>query len=318
MDAKEIKNVAVIGAGLMGHGIAMVFAAQGCGVSLMDTQPDILAKAKGQVRDHLELFARKGMGRPEEIGPILERIKTTPDLQGAAAGAQFVVEAVSENLALKQKIFQELDALCSAEVILATNTSVISISEIARDARFQDRIVGAHFWNPPYLIPLVEVVRGEKTSPRVMDASMEFLKRMGKHPVRVNKDVPGFVGNRLQHALWREALHIVENGIADAATIDEVITQGLGIRLPVLGPMENMDMVSLDLTKAVHDYLLKHLSRAVESSPLLAEKLAKNEGGFKSGQGFYPWPPQRIQESRKKLEEHLLEWMKRESGHSRE
>ena len=167
-------------------------------------------------------------------------------MREAVGPAQLVIEAVNENMALKQKIFQQLDSLCPPETILCTNTSVMSITEIASLALHRERIVGTHFWNPPYLIPLVEVVKGRDTSDETMDVTYELLKKAGKHPVKCLKDVPGFIANRLQHALWREAISIVENGIADAATVDEAIKNGFAVRLPVLGPLENADMVGLD------------------------------------------------------------------------
>ncbi|MBU2499581.1 MAG: 3-hydroxyacyl-CoA dehydrogenase family protein, partial [Proteobacteria bacterium] len=219
---------------------------------------------------------------------------------------QFVVEAVLENLALKQELFQELDRLCPKETILATNTSVISITEIAEKSKNRDRILGTHFWNPPYLIPLVEVIRGKETSDPVMDITFDLMREVGKHPVRVQKDVPGFVGNRLQHALWREAISIVEHGIADPATVDECVRFGFGLRLPILGPMETADMVGTDLTLAIHDYLLKHIERSPEPSPLLRQKVKDGDLGFKTGRGFQAWTPEKAQESRKRLQEYLL------------
>ncbi|MCK4783503.1 MAG: hypothetical protein KAV87_07120, partial [Desulfobacteraceae bacterium] len=266
---KDIKNITVIGAGLMGHGIAQIFAVKGYAVTLMDLQDDLVSKAIENIRSNLTLMARKGIGNPDHIEAAIARVKTSVDLKEAAAGAHFVVEAVSENLELKQKIFQDLDSVCPKETILTTNTSVISITEIAQKARIRERIVGTHFWNPPYLIPLVELVRGQDTSDEAMDVTFELLKYLGKHPVRVNLDVPGFVGNRLQHALWREAVSIVDKGIADAATVDECIRFGFGIRLPVLGPLENADMVGLDLTLAIHDYILKYIESSPEPSPIL-------------------------------------------------
>jgi 3-hydroxybutyryl-CoA dehydrogenase len=156
----------------------------------------------------------------------------------------------------------------------------------------------------------VEVVKGEETAPQVMDATFDLLRLVGKHPVRVNRDVPGFVGNRLQHALWREAISIVENGIAEAAVVDEVIKHGFGIRLPVLGPLENADMVGLDLTLAIHDYIFRHIECSHEPSPLLRERVERGQLGFKTGEGFQKWTPQAAEQSRKKLVEHLLNWVK--------
>lgn len=302
----EKENIAVIGAGLMGHGIAQIFAIQGHAVSLMDLQDGLLSKAIENIRANLSLMAQKEIVSSEEIEPAIQRIKTTTELKEAVSGVQFVVEAVLEKLELKQKIFQDLDSLSPPDTVLATNTSVISITQIAEKSKNRGRIVGTHFWNPPYLIPLVEVVRGDETAPEVVEKTYALLERVGKHPVRVQKDVPGFVGNRLQHALWREAISIVEHGIADAATVDECIKFGFGLRLPQLGPMENIDMVGTDLTLAIHDYILKHLEDSPASSPILAEKVARGELGFKTGRGFQTWSPEKAQQSRKQLVEYLL------------
>lgn len=303
----QIENIAVIGAGLMGHGLAQIFAVHGYPVKLMDLNEELLGKAIENIRSNLRLMAEKGIGHLDEIEPAIGKIDTTVDLNEAAAVAHFVVEAVSENLELKQKIFEDLDSLCSPETILATNTSVISITEIAEKAKIRERILGTHFWNPPHLIPLVEVIRGNDTSDGAMDTAYDLLKRVGKHPVRVNKDVPGFVGNRLQHALWREAISIVERGIADPATVDECIKFGFGLRLPVLGPLETADMVGTDLTLAIHNYILKYIESSPEPSPLLKKKVEEGDLGFKSGRGFQEWTPEEAQRSRKRLQEYLLE-----------
>jgi len=306
----KIENIAVIGAGMMGHGIAQIFALQGYSVVLMDVKEDLLYKALEGVRSNLTLMAEKGIVRQEDIDPAISRIKTTIDMSEAANAVQFVVEAVFESLDLKQKILKELDASCPQDTILATNTSVISITEIAHKTRNRDRILGTHFWNPPYLIPLVEVIRGEETADWAMDRTYDLLEAVGKHPVRVNKDVPGFVGNRLQHALWREAISIVEQGIADASTVDECIKYGFGLRLPVLGPLENADMVGLDLTLAIHDYILKYIESSPEPSPILREKVERGELGFKTGQGFQKWSVKEADRARRNLIEYLLEWTK--------
>jgi 3-hydroxybutyryl-CoA dehydrogenase len=308
MDEDRIGKIAVIGAGLMGHGIAQVFAARGYEVSLMDIDDIRLGEALAGIRDNLEVMASRGIVREDDIDKALKRIVTTTRLEEAADGADFVVEAVSERLDLKRAIFKELDALAPPEKILATNTSVISITEIARDTINKGRVVGTHFWNPPYLIPLVEVIPGRDSSSWAVDKAFDLLKSVGKQPVKVLKDVPGFVGNRLQHALWREAISIVERGIADAETVDEVIKMGFGMRLPVLGPLENADMVGLDLTLQIHDYILKYIEDSPEPSPLLREKVDKGELGFKSGMGFKAWTPEEIEECRTRLQRHLLDW----------
>ena len=301
------ENIAVIGAGLMGHGIAQIFAIHGHPVNLMDLDDTVLSNAVESIRSNLALMAQKGIGSEAEIESAIQRIRTTTDLAEAVSQAQFVVEAVLEKLDLKQTIFKDLDALCPPDTILATNTSVISISEIAQKSNRRGRIVGTHFWNPPYLIPLVEVIRGDESDQEVVDRTFDLLQRVGKHPVRVHKDTPGFVGNRLQHALWREAISIVEHGIADAATVDECIRYGFGLRLPALGPLENADMVGTDLTLAIHDYILKYLERSPSPSPLLKEKVKQGKLGFKSGEGFQKWSAEDAQRSRNALVEYLLE-----------
>jgi 3-hydroxybutyryl-CoA dehydrogenase len=306
-----IKKVGIIGAGLMGHGIAQVFAVHGYAVTLMDVKDDLLYMAVQNIRSNLTLMVNHGIGRKEDIEPAIKRISTTVELEEAADGADFVVEAVMEDLTLKQQIFQNLDACCPVETILATNTSVISITEIAEKSVKRERILGTHFWNPPYLIPLVEVIRGEETKDEIMDRTYELLQKIGKHPVRVNKDVPGFVGNRLQHALWREAISIVENGIADASTVDECVKFGFGLRLPILGPMENADMVGTDLTFSIHNYILKYIERSPEPSSLLKKKVEEGNLGFKTGRGFQDWPPEEVEKSRRRLQEYLLKVIKK-------
>ena len=306
----EFPSVAVVGAGLMGHGIAQIFALSGRQVWLNDVDADLLDQAVQGIRSNLAVLQENELITPERIGPALERIGTTISLEEAAGKADLVVEAVSENLPLKQTVFAKLDGICRPETILCTNTSVMSITEIAAKASNRSRIVGTHFWNPPYLIPLVEVVPGEDTAPETVERTFALLSAVGKHPVRVKRDVPGFVGNRLQHALWREALSIVDQGIADPAEVDEVVKMGFGIRLPVLGPLENADLVGLDLTHAIHDYILKHLDVSPRPAPILQRKIDAGHLGFKSNRGLQPWSDQKIADTRSRLAGHLIAWNK--------
>lgn len=308
MNVNAIKNITIIGAGMMGHGIALIFAERGYNTCLYDIQEEYLNKAIVNIESDLKAMAKKGIISNERIASITGKIRITIDIKEACADSHFVVEAAPENLELKQDIFHELDMLCASDAILATNTSVISVSEIAAKATGKERITGTHFWNPPYLVPLVEVVKGNQTSEDVQDTTYQLLKKVGKHPVKVMKDVPGFIGNRLQHALWREAISIVEKGIADAAGVDDVIKKGFGLRLPVLGPLENADMVGLDLVLSIHDYILKYIEASPEPSPVLKNKALDGQLGFKSGQGFYSWTPETIEASRRKLQDYLLEW----------
>ncbi len=308
MNEGPVDKIAVIGAGLMGHGIAQVFAVRGHAVFLVDVAEERLHKALANIRGNLELMASCDSGPAGDVGEVMARISASTRLEEACTGADFVVEAVSEKPDLKRGLFRELDALCPSHTVLTTNTSAISITEVAGEAADRKRIVGTHFWNPPYLVPLVEVISGRDTAPWAVDRACELLASVGKHPVRVKKDVPGFVGNRLQHALWREAVSIVEQGIADAETVDEVVKMGFGMRLPVLGPLENADMIGLDLTLLIHDYILEHLEDSHHPSPLLREKVAKGDLGFASGRGFREWTPQEIEECRTRLRRHLMQW----------
>jgi 3-hydroxybutyryl-CoA dehydrogenase len=298
------EQITVVGAGLMGHGMAQIFAVHGHKVWLVDVNDDLLHSAKDRIRANLTNMHQYGI----EIGPIediLDKINITANLGTACKGSAFVFEAVFEDLDLKQRTFADLDHRCPSDVILCSNTSVISITEIAEKSEHRERIVGTHFWNPPYLIPLVEVVRAEESTDWCITATYDLLKRVGKHPVHVHKDVPGFVGNRLQHALWREAFAIIDEGICDPATVDEVICNGFGLRLPILGPVETADMVGLDLTLAIHNYILKYINADPTPSTTLQTKVEKGELGFKTGSGFMEWSESGIAESRKRLVDYL-------------
>jgi 3-hydroxybutyryl-CoA dehydrogenase len=306
MKLEDVKKIAIVGGGSMGHGCAMVFAAAGYPVGMYSRRAETLEKGIEAMRSDLTFLAERGLGRLEDVEPTMARVTTTQDMAEAAADADFVLECVAEDMGLKQDTFQKLDQMCKPDAILATNTSVMSPTEIGSKSQKRDRIIGTHWWNPPFLIPLVEVVQTEVTPAWVIDVTMELHRAIGKRPVHCKKDVPGFIANRLQHALWREALSIVERGIADPKTVDESLKYGPGLRLPVLAPCENADMVGLDLTLSIHNYVLKYLEDSHEPSPLLKEKVAKNELGFKTGGvGYQTWTP----EEQKALRSRLLSYL---------
>lgn len=303
---QKITNVAIIGGGLMGCGIAQVFAAnEMLSVTLYDSFCSKEALVE-RVTGNLKVLENKGVIDTDTTNAILSRVIPSSCLEDAVKDADIIIECIPEDMKLKQELFRDLEPMCKAGTIFATNTSVMSITEISELTVDKSRVVGTHFWNPPYLIPLVEVVKAEETSDEAMDAVMTFMKEAGKHPIRVNKDVPGFVANRLQHALWREAISIVEHGIADAKTVDEAVKMSFGLRLPVLGPIENADMVGTDLTFSIHDYILKHLEASGEASPLLKGLKESGKLGFKSGEGFQKWDDASIQNSRTQLTDHLI------------
>ncbi|MCV9878758.1 3-hydroxyacyl-CoA dehydrogenase family protein [Brenneria izbisi] len=296
----QVTQITVCGGGLMGSGIAQIFAANDVNVTIYDIDASVYA-APQTIRANMQRL----QDDERRIEQVLARITFSDRLAEAIVGAQIVFECVPEKLALKQQLFHELDAMCPPETILASNTSVISISEIARDVRHKQRVLGTHFWNPAFLIPLVEVIRTEWTNEDEFERMVSVLAWAGKRPVRVNKDIPGFLVNRLQHALWREAIYLVEQGIADAQTVDEGIRFGFGLRLPTLGPLENADMVGTDLTLAIHDYIFPHLNNATTPSPLLRQLVSEGKLGFKSGEGFQSWDAASINESRERLLKYL-------------
>jgi 3-hydroxybutyryl-CoA dehydrogenase len=295
-----IMQIAVLGAGLMGHGIALTLARAGHAVQVTDPVLEARAAVLARVEASLTLM---GVTDP---APILARITVVPSISQAVSGADFVFEAAPEKMHLKQSIFVEVEAAAPAEAILCSNTSVMPITEIMTGLRDKSRALGTHWWNPPHLIPLVEVIRTADTSEGAMAATMALLSGAGKTPVRVEKDVPGFIGNRLQHALWREAISLVERGICDAAAVDTVIKASFGRRLAVLGPLENADLVGTDLTLDIHNTVLADLDRRPGPSPLLQQMVGAGQLGMKSGQGFHAWTPETAKDLREKVVSHLL------------
>jgi len=271
--AHPIGSVAVVGAGLMGRRIAGVIARSGLPVVLTDSQPGVLDSALDE--------ARAMATEAHIVGEA--------DLAAAVANADLVIEAIVEDLDAKRALFAAART-AAPDALLASNSSVIPISRIAEGLAGADRTVGMHWWNPPDLIPIVEVIRGEHTSTESMDIACEVLEFVGKIPVRVQRDVPGFVGNRLQHALWREAIDLVASGVCDAETVDLVVRNTIGLRLAAMGPIENADYVGLDLTLAIHEQVLPSINSDPHASPLLRHKVAAGELGAKAGQGFLAWP----------------------------
>ncbi|ARQ00590.1 3-hydroxyacyl-CoA dehydrogenase family protein [Pseudorhodoplanes sinuspersici] len=290
-------RIAVIGAGLMGHGIAQVFALAGHDVAITDSFTANLDTVKQRVSANL-----RDLG---DDPAATDRITPNADLAEAVRDADYVVEAVLEDLPLKQTLFAEIEKHVRPDTILASNTSVIPITEIMKGLQHRQRALGTHWWNPPYLVPLVEVIGTEWTSPKIIETTMALHKAIGKTPVHVKKDVAGFVGNRLQHALWREAVALVEHGICDAETVDTVIKASFGRRLAVLGPLENADLVGTDLTLAIHKTVLPAIESRPGPSPYLEQLVAEGKLGFKSGEGFRKWTPEQQQELRTKVTRHL-------------
>ncbi len=301
------KNIAVLGAGMMGTGIAQLFASKGHKVMLIYVYDDkVRAKPVETMRGNLQVLVEQGVMEESEIQPIIDNVCFTESLEEAAQFADVIFECIVENLAVKQDYFAKLDQLCPVSTILASNTSAISITEIAEKSEHKERIIGTHYWNPAYLVPLVEVIRTEYVSKETEEAMFELLEGAGKKPVLVKKDVPGFLANRLQHALFREAISIVENDIADPASVDDAIKYGFGMRLGVMAPMEVMDNAGLDLTYAIHKYLFPNIENTQKPARLLEQKIEEGALGFKTNEGFQKWTDEEIAASRKNLTEGLI------------
>ncbi|EAV41214.1 probable 3-hydroxybutyryl-CoA dehydrogenase FadB3 [Stappia aggregata IAM 12614] len=297
----DTKIIAVLGAGLMGHGIALTFANAGHDVRVYDPLPSSLEVLPGRVLASLEAM---GYTRPE-IDATLSRITAKAGLPACVSGADFVFEAAPEKPDLKRSLFKEVERHAPATAILASNTSVIPITTIMADLDDGTRALGTHWWNPPHMIPLVEVIRTQRTAQSTIDKTMALLESVGKTPVRVDKDVAGFIGNRLQHALWREAIYLVESGVCTAEAVDVVVNASFGRRLSVLGPLANADLVGTDLTLDIHENVLADLDNRPEPSPYLRRLVEEGKLGMKSGEGFRSWTPKDMEDVRQRVATHL-------------
>lgn len=305
---RNIKEVLIVGGGLMGKNIG--FVASSCpdyNITIYDVKPVDVAEG---IRTNTKELVEAGVLTEAELNERLSRIGFTDDIDSEMVKkADLVIEAVFENMDLKRETFSKLEERLREDCIFCTNTSVMSPTEISRDLKHRGRFVGTHFWNPGHLIPLVEVVRTDATDQETVDTVMAFMSRIGKKPCLCNKDVPGFIANRMQHALWREAISIVENGIADAETVDIAVKNSFGLRLPQLAPLENSDMVGTDLTYNIHDYVLAHIEDSHSPSPLLTKMKEEGKLGFKSGEGFYSWTQDEIKKCNQDLNKYLIEML---------
>ena len=285
MNHSTLQNIAICGIGQMGAAAAVSFRRAGYRVLLWTRDPGKLAAVEPTL-DSLETWM------DEHVGPAPSEAGTTElidELPVVDQRADLVMDCIAEDMAQKVALFRRMTNCLSRGSIFITTTSGLSITQLGRQSGTGHLLVGTHFWNPPHLMPLVEVIRGDDTPPGLMDRVCDLVESIGKIPVRVNQDVPGFIGNRLLHALWREAIHLVERGIASPADIDRVVRLTFGLRLSAVGPLENMDLVGLDLVKNIHDYLLADLADNHQSSKLLEEMVGRHESGIKNGQGFYDW-----------------------------
>ena len=306
LPSKDVTKVAVIGAGLMGHGIALEFAAAGIDVNINDRNAELLESALERARSGLELLAQAGRIRSDDIEPAMMRIAPVRKIEDAVADADVVIEAVFEDLSLKQDIFGRLDKAAPERAVLLSNTSTYLPGVLAASTGRPDRVAVAHYFNPPHFLPIVELVRGPETSDETIETSRDLLLRIGKRPALVNRQILGFIGNRLQSAMFREALAIVEQGIASAQDVDAVVKYGFGRRLAVAGPFEVWEQIGWDLVATISSELFPEIDRSAEVPKVLRDKVAAGELGTKTGKGFYDWTPESAEALRLRISQALL------------
>jgi 3-hydroxybutyryl-CoA dehydrogenase len=305
----DVRHVAVAGTGMMGPGIAATFALAGRQATIVSRTPEGASKGVATARSLIEILASNGLADPAQAKDAVARLSSSTDPEAAVRDVQLFVESIPEDLAIKQAFFARLDK-ASPDAILCSNTSGISITAIAEKSSRPERILTTHFWNPPYLMPLVEVSVAKRTNPQIAKGVMEILRACGKVPVLVHHDRPGQLGNRIQHAMIRECMHIVAEGIATPEDVDLAVKAGVGLRCPVYGVFEHADMVGLDLVKAVQDYVVPDLSTVKGSARIHQAKVAKGELGAKAGRGFLDWPPGKADQVRTRRDEFLMQFLR--------
>jgi 3-hydroxyacyl-CoA dehydrogenase len=287
-----VRRAAVIGTGTMGPGMGAVLARAGIAVAMYDVSEEALARSKA------------GVGLAEGVLDQLETphveggsIRYTADLADALEDVDFVFEAVPEKLEIKHEVFRNLERHVAADTILASNTSGIPITKIAEGCEHPERVVGTHWSNPPHLIPMIEVIPGERTSGETVDTAVALVERIGSEAV-VEREVPGFVENRILYAIMREAVDLVDRGIIDADGMDRCVRWGIGYKLAVIGPMELLDMAGLDIYQAVGGYLNQDLCNSPEVSKTITDRTAEGKLGMKTGGGLYEYTPERADQLR--------------------
>ena len=283
----SLKTVAVIGNGIIGHGVAQVFATAGFDVVLVGRSDESLARAVENVRTSLVAFEQHGLVTADQASAARARIATTTDL-GAASSAQLVIEAITQDVPAKLALFAELDRICAPPTVLGTSSGQPA-SELVERVRHRGRVVATHFWYPPQLIPLVEVCAGPETDPDVVPWTCEVLRAAGKDPAVIDREIPGFIGNRLQFALLREAWSLWAAGVASAEAIDAVVRSSFGRRLAVTGPLESADVGGLETMVAFAEFLQPHLDTQPLPPAAVRKLPAAGHRGLASGKGVHDW-----------------------------
>lgn len=309
MRAEEIDSIGVAGAGTMGSSIAQIFAIHGYEVTVYDINNQSLEKAKVFIEESFKNMIENEMISKEKSEGAKERITYTQSLEKLAE-CDFISESIIEKMEIKQEFWKNLSSLTKKSTILTTNTSGLNINEISKFVEDKEFFAGYHWVNPPHLVPLVEIIRGDNTIDPVVEAIKKVSYHISKEPVVINKSVSGFVLNRIQFAVLREALHIVENNIASPQDVDSVLKHGLGFRYAVLGPFETADLGGLDTFNYISSYLFDDLSAEKKGSKLLSGLVRDNRLGIKSGRGFYEYSQGRGNEILKGRDEKFIKILK--------
>ncbi len=289
MKLSDIETIAVLGSGIMGHGIAQSFAMGGFSVMLYDISETVLATARAHIKKNLALFSKSHLIKESEIETSLQRVSTTTDLKEAVSNAQFIIEAAPEDLALKKDLFEKIESFCGEAAIIASNTSSLTLKEMGERVKKKSRLVVAHWFNPPHIVPTVEVVKSEGTSDETADITYELMKKIRKSPVMINWEIPGFIVNRIQIAMVREVLNLFKMGVASAADIDRAVRGSMGFRLASIGPLLTIDLGGVKLWRSVCANLLSQIESGTQVPGALEDLISQGHDGIKSGKGFYDY-----------------------------
>jgi len=300
----EERSVLIVGAGTMGHGIAVCFVDAGWRVVLVDPADAALARARSSIALALDLFCRIDGSPDSRREEGLELLSTAVGMPDCVP--DFIVETVPEELDLKRRVLGEIESRAAGDAVICSNTSALAISSLAEGMKHPERFLGTHFWNPPYILPCVEVVPGRHTAPSAVERTIDVLRQAGRRPVALKHDLPGFVGNRLQHAMQREAMAIVESGAITPEDLDDIVRNSFGLRAAMLGPFERADLGGIDVTTRVQEYLLPFLEDAKVPSRLLADRVERGDLGAKTGSGFFDWDEEKVRRRVETRDEVLL------------
>jgi 3-hydroxybutyryl-CoA dehydrogenase len=308
--SERFRSAVVIGTGMMGPGIAVTLALGGVRSTILSREADRAQQALDKALSQVHLLREHGLVEHGRAHRAQHALSASADFEPAIAAADLVIESAPENLDFKRDLFARMDGISKPEAVLASNTSGLSITAVAARCSRPERVLTTHFWNPPHLMPLVEVVHGDKTDTAIALAVRDLLAACGKVPVMVKKDRPGQLGNRLQMALWREAVHVVAEGIAAPEDVDLAAKCGFGLRLPVYGIFEHADAVGLEMVRDIMDYVSRDLYCEPKAPPLMDEKVARGDTGARAGRGFYDWSKKSLAEVIERRDRFVLDFLK--------